>query len=199
MNVEQKNEKTWHGSKGKVRRQAELGLLLAVAVIMGYVEALVPVSAGVPGVKLGLANCAVLFVLYRYGAKAAMAVSILRTVVIAALFGSFAMLLYSLCGALCSIMVMAVMRRKWRGKIGEKEGHADRKEPFFSIYGVSAAGGVMHNIAQLAVAFAVLGTGQAWKWWICVYLPLLMVCGLAAGLVNALIAGALLGRSAVIK
>ncbi len=156
---------------------AELGLLLAVAVILGYVETVIPVSIGIPGVKLGLANCAVLFVMVRYGAKEAALVSILRTVIIAALFTNLSMLLYSLAGAICSIVVMTIVC----------------KGPF-SLYGVSIAGGVAHNIAQLFVAFAVLGASHAGVWWVTNYLPILLVCGLSAGCINALIAGNVLKK-----
>lgn len=162
---------------GKIKQLTELGLLLAVAVLLGYVEAVVPISAGIPGVKLGLANCAVLFVMYRYGAKEAVVVSVLRTVIIAALFSNPAMLFYSLAGALCSIAVMAAIR----------------KGPF-SVYGVSSAGGVAHNLAQVCVAFIISGSLSAWNWWFTVYLPILMVCGLLAGAVNALLAGIILRR-----
>ena len=164
-------------SEKKTNRTAQLGLLLAVAVMLGYVEAIVPISAGIPGVKAGLANCAVLFVLYRYGAKEAAAISLLRTVIIAGLFTNVSMLLYSLAGAMCSIAVMKIAK----------------KGPF-SVYGVSMAGGVTHNLAQVIVAFCVLGGIQTGNWWFTVYLPVLMVCGMLAGAVNAMIAGTILER-----
>ena len=154
-----------------------MGLLLAAAVLLGYVEAIIPLSVGIPGIKLGLANCAVLFVLYRYGFGEAMMISLLRTVILAVLFTNLSILLYSFAGALCSIIIMMRLRTG----------------PF-SVYGVSMAGGAAHNLAQVLIAFAITGSLQAWRWWFTIYLPVLIVCGMLAGGVNAMLTGSLLRR-----
>ena len=159
-------------------RIANLALLLTVAVILGYVESVIPLSAGVPGIKLGLANCAILFVLYRYGAGEAVLVSLLRTAIIALLFTNLSMLLYSLAGAICSILVMSILKQR----------------KLFSIYGTSMAGGVVHNMAQMLVALLLLRAPGGYEWWFTSYLPLLMICGLPAGMINAFFAGAILQR-----
>ena len=148
-----------------------LGLLLALAVLMGYVEMLIPINLGFPGVKLGLANVVILYVFYKRGTADALLLSILRTLIIAALFTSPAVLLYSASAAAVSVLVMMCLK----------------KTELFSIYGVSAAGGAAHNITQFVIAIVLSGSGAAWEYMLCFYLPLLLIAGEAAGLVNAVI------------
>ena len=148
-----------------------MGLFLALAVLMGYVEILIPFYIGLPGVKLGLANVVILYVFYMRGMPAAFLISIIRTLIIALLFTSPAMLLYSLSGAAVSIIVMELLR----------------KSGSFSIFGVSAAGGCVHNITQFMIALLLFGGSHAWEYMLCFYLPLLMIAGECAGLINALI------------
>ena len=148
-----------------------MGMLLALAVLAGYVEMLIPVSIGFPGVKLGLANVVILYVFYKRGTAGALVISILRTLIIAFLFTSPAMLLYSLSGAVVSIIVMSLLKQSSR----------------FSIYGVSAAGGTAHNITQFIVAMLLTGGIHAWEYMLCFYLPVLLVAGEGAGLLNAFI------------
>ena len=157
-------------SSEKTRDLAILSLCLAVALILSYVESLLP-GLGVPGVKIGLANIAVVFALYRSGPGRAAAVSLVRVVLVSLLFGSFASFLYSIAGAAVSFAVMLLLRRTRR----------------FSPVGVSVAGGVCHNLGQTAMAAVLMGTGQI-LW----YLPVLLAGGTAAGLLIGLAGGALL-------
>ncbi len=144
----------------KTKLVARYALLAALAMALSWLESLVPLSFAVPGIKLGLPNLVVVFVLYRMGLRDAAAISLARVLLVSFTFGSAYSFAYSLAGAALSLAVMALMKRT------EK----------FSILGVSVAGGVCHNIAQLAVAAAVLGTARlAW------YLPVLLVSGTAAG------------------
>lgn len=159
-----------------------MGLMLALAVLAGYVEMLIPLDIGFPGVKLGLANVVILYVFYMRGMPAAFLISILRTIIIALLFTSPAVLLYSLSGAAVSIAVMSCIR----------------KNSSFSIYGVSAAGGTIHNITQFIVAMIISGSGSAWEQMICFYLPVLMIAGECAGVMNAFVT-LLINRSVGIK
>ena len=112
------------------KKTAYLGLFAAIAIIFGYVESLIPFFAGIPGMKLGLANLAVLFVLERYTWKEAALVSIVRIFIIGFMFGSGSSIMYSLAGATLSLIVMVFVKNK----IG------------FGQLGVSVAGGVSHNI-----------------------------------------------------
>ena len=91
------------------RKTAYLGLFSAVAIILGYVESLIPVFAGIPGIKLGLANLAVLFILDRYSAKEAALVSVVRILVIGFMFGNLFSILYSMAGAALSLTVMNLL------------------------------------------------------------------------------------------
>lgn len=141
------------------RKTALYGLMIALAFIFSYVETLLPV-VGIPGVKLGLANLVVLVTLYLLRPRDALAISCLRILLVGFTFGSPASMLYSLAGGLVSLGVMVLCRRT------EK----------FSLLGISIAGGVSHNLAQLAVAAAVLRTPQI-VW----YLPLLLLSGVLTG------------------
>ena len=152
------------------RKTALYGLLVALAFIFSYVESLLP-SVGIPGVKLGLANLVVLVTLYLLRPRDAAAVACLRILAAGMTFGNPVTLLYSLCGGALSLGAMVLCRRTGR----------------FSILGVSIAGGVCHNIGQLAAAALMLSTPQI-VW----YLPALLLAGLAAGTLIGLAARALL-------
>ena len=142
------------------RRMARYALLTALAMVLSWLESLVPVSATAPGIKLGLTNLVVIFALYRMGLRAAAAVSLARVGLVSMTFGNAYSFAYSLAGAVLSLAVMAGLKKLNR----------------FSILGVSIAGGVCHNLGQLAVAMAVLGTARLW--W---YLPWLLAGGVLAG------------------
>ena len=138
-----------------------MAMLLALAVIMGYLEALIPVTPMIPGIKIGLANYVIVLVMYLFSIREAAIISILRIILVGSLLSNLSMILYSLAGAFFSLTVMALLKRN----------------PHFSIYGVSMAGGIMHNVGQLLVAGALMGF-QAILW----YVPFLLLAGLLAGL-----------------
>ena len=156
----------------RTRKTVLLALLTAAAMILSYVESLLP-SPGVPGVKLGLANIAVIFALYRLGGREAAAVSLVRVGMVSLLFGSLGALFYSLAGAVLSLAVMALVRRTER----------------FSAVGVSVAGGVSHNAGQILMAMLLLETRRLI--WL---LPVLVLSGLAGGILVGLTAALLIKR-----
>ncbi len=156
----------------KTKRLVLLAMLTAVAMILSYVESLLP-SVGIPGVKMGLANIAVIFALFRFGWKEAAALSLVRVVLVSLLFGSVSAMLYSLAGAVLSLAVMALLR--W----------IDR----FSTVGISVAGGVAHNAGQILMAMLILQTKQLLG-----YLPVLAVSGIAGGVLTGLAAALLIRR-----
>ncbi len=156
----------------KTKRLVLLAMLTAVAMILSYVESLLP-SVGIPGVKMGLANIAVIFALFRFGWKEAAALSFVRVVLVSLLFGSVGAMLYSLAGAVLSLAVMALLRR------------IDR----FSTVGISVAGGVAHNAGQILMAMLILQTKQLLG-----YLPVLAVSGIAGGVLTGLAAALLIRR-----
>ena len=143
------------------QKTAYLGLFSAVAIILGYVESLVPVFAGIPGIKLGLANLGVLFILKKYSFREAALVSLVRILVIGFMFGNLFSILYSLAGAALSMTVMTIMLKKTS----------------FSLIGVSVAGGVSHNIGQLIIAGLITMTSG-----LIYYAPALLISGVITGL-----------------
>lgn len=157
----------------KTKKLALYGILTAVALILSYVESLIPFSFSVPGVKLGLPNLAVLFALYKLNAKGACAISLVRVLLVSILFGNLFSLAYSLTGAALSLCVMILLKKT--GKFG--------------VTGVSVAGGVAHNAGQILAAVVLLENAR-----IAGYLPVLCVSGTVAGVVIGLVAALLIKR-----
>ena len=148
-----------------------MGLLTAIALILSYVETLISFQPGVPGIKIGLANLAVLICLYLFGWKEAMALTIVKAVVSSFLFGNLFMVIYSLAGAVVSAFTMILLK----------------KSNWFHIPVVSAAGGVMHNMGQLLVALFVVETYS-----VIYYMPVLILAGLFTGIVIGMAASLVL-------
>lgn len=152
---------------------ALLGICTAIAMVLSYLESLIPLSFAVPGVKLGLANIAVVFVLYKLGAKEAVLVSALRIIWMAILFWNFLTLAYSAAGAVLSLTAMILLKRSER----------------FSAVGVSVTGGILHNAGQILVAMLIMETAQ-----IVYYLPVLCISGIAAGVAVGIASAILIKR-----
>ena len=159
--------------KSKANNAALLGLCTALALILAYVEVLLPpLLSAVPGIKMGLPNIILIFLLYRKNAITAAGVSLARILLVALLFGNAMSLLYSLAGGVLSLAGMALLKQM----------------DFLSATGVSVAGGVLHNVGQILMAMLLLDTTQ-----IGYYMVVLAATGIAAGLCVGL-AGALLIR-----
>lgn len=144
------------------QKTAVLGLFAAAAIILGYVESLIPVFSGIPGVKLGLANLAVLFILQRYSYREAAMISAVRILVVGFLFGNMFSILYSMAGAALSLGVMTFLIR-----------HTSCSLPV-----VSVAGGISHNAGQLVIAMLIVHNTS-----LLFYAPALLISGILAGLV----------------
>lgn len=154
-------------------KAAYFGVFTALALIFSYVEMLIPIHFGVPGIKLGLANLMIVIMLYKSGAKDALLLSIVRIVLSGFLFGNLFAILYSLAGGVLSLAVMAALK----------------KRESFSVMGVSIAGGVSHNIGQLAVAMAVVETYRVGY-----YLPVLLIAGMVTGMLIGIVSNEVLKR-----
>lgn len=155
--------------KKRTLKLALLGLYTAIALVLAWVEVLLPpLFSAVPGIKLGLPNIVIIFVLYRMGIKEAAAVSLIRMVAVALLFGNPMTFAYSLAGGVLSLAAMAILR----------------KFDFFSIIGVSVAGGVLHNVGQILLAMFVLRTAELGY-----YLIILSLTGTVAGIFIGLCGG----------
>ena len=157
----------------KTKKIALLGLTVSLAMIMSYIEVLFPLSFAVPGIKMGLANIVIVFVLYRMSLKDACIVSLIRVFLVALLFGNTMSLAYSLTGAVLSLALMALLKKT------EK----------FSVVGVSISGGVMHNAGQILMAVILMGTAQ-----IAYYLPVLIITGTVTGVGIGLVAALVIDR-----
>ncbi len=148
-----------------------MGLGAAVAMILSYVEFLLPpVWSAVPGIKIGLANIIIVFLLYKLGVAEAAVVSFIRLCLSALLFGSVVTLAYSAAGAVLSLTVMALLKK------------IDK----FSTVGVSISGAVFHNLGQILMAILLLGTKELGY-----YMIVLTATGILSGIFVG-VSGALL-------
>ena len=157
----------------KTKKVAFLGMCIALSMILSFVESQIPPLAAVPGVKMGLPNIVMVFMLYKVGAKDTAIVSILRVILVGILFGTPLSMIYSLAGATLSLIGMILLK----------------KTNLFAHVTVSVAGGILHNIGQIATACIVMETAQ-----IAYYLPVLFISGTVAGILIGLTAAMILKR-----
>ena len=155
------------------KKIATSALMIALAMILSFVESQIPSFFPIPGIKLGLANSAVIFALYRLSIKDAIVVSLIRVVVVSTLFGTSLTLAYSLSGAVLSLLIMVLLKK------------SDR----FSIVGVSVAGGISHNIGQIIMAIILMHNSV-----ISYYLPFLIISGIVTGVVIGLVSAKIVER-----
>ena len=149
----------------KKSRVAFLGLFTAFAMILSFVESQIPTFVAIPGIKLGFPNIAIIIILYRFGWKEASIISLLRVVLTSVLFGTVLSMLYSIAGAVLSLVAMILLKK------------------VLSTITISVIGGVCHNIGQILVAILVTETQQ-----LLYYLPVLIISGVIAGIVVGIIA-----------
>ena len=157
----------------KTKKVAFLGMCIALSMILSFVESQIPPLMAVPGVKVGLPNIVMVFMLYKIGAKDTAIVSILRVILVGILFGTPLSMIYSLVGAALSLIGMILLK----------------KTNLFAPITVSVAGGILHNIGQIATACIVMETAQ-----IAYYLPVLLISGTIAGILIGLTAAMILKR-----
>lgn len=136
-------------------------ILASAALMLSYIEAIIPISVGVPGVKLGLANLVILIALYEMNFLSALSVNLIRILLSGLLFSGIFAMLYSLAGGILSLLVMALLKKTNK----------------FSMIGVSMAGSVTHNFGQILVASAVVSNIHMF-----VYFPVLVFSGITAGI-----------------
>lgn len=147
---------------------AVCGLMTALAMIFSYVESLIPIPVPVYGIKLGIANIAIIAVLYSIGWREAVIVNVLRIILTSFMFGNFNSFLFSIAGGVLSIAVMIILK------------HTN----VFSRVAVSVAGGVAHNIGQITAAVFIMGSTA-----IIYYLPVLILSGVITGVVIGIVSG----------
>ena len=152
---------------------AYYGVFTALALIFSYIETLVPLPIAIPGIKIGLANLIIVFALYKLKIGEVTVLSVVRVLLVGALFGSLFSVIYSLAGAIVSLVVMYLLKKT------EK----------FSVIGISMAGGVFHNIGQLIVAGIVLESLS-----VIYYAPVLLVAGVVTGIVIGIVSNEVIKR-----
>ena len=157
----------------KTKKIAVLALAIALAMILSFVESQIPAFVAIPGVKIGLANIAVVFVLYKLGWKEAVLISLVRVFMVSVLFGTAVSLFYSVAGAVLSLTGMVLLKRTG----------------LFSTVAVSVTGGVLHNVGQILMACLLLETHA-----LVYYLPFLILSGVIAGVVIGVVAAIMVKR-----
>lgn len=155
-----------NSNKGPAHTIALAAILTALALIFSYIEAILPLSVGIPGVKLGIANLVILTSLYVLGMRYAFLINILRILVAGLLFNGFFGAMYSLAGGILSLLVMYLLK----------------KTNLFSTVGISMAGGVAHNLGQLLTAALIVSNIKMFY-----YFPILLFSGIISGVLIGII------------
>ena len=151
----------------RTKKLALSAILAALAMILSYVEAMVPMPVPIPGIKLGLDNLVILLAIYRLGFKYALAINCIRIFVTGLLFTGVFGILYSLAGGLLSLLVMYLLYRT----------------EIFSMVGVSMAGGVAHNLGQLLTACLIMSNIRLMS-----YFAVLLFAGIGSGILMGIVA-----------
>ena len=157
---------------------AVFGVFTSLALILSYVELLIPINFGIPGMKLGLANLLVVILLYKGCPRDALLLSVIRILLSGLIFGNMFSIFYSLGGGLLSLAVMVFLK-----KTGQ-----------FTVAGISIGGGASHNVGQLLVAMFVVQTYQVGY-----YLPVLLIAGVITGAVIGILSAEVLKRTRSIR
>ena len=157
----------------RILKLTTLALTISFAMVLSYIESRIPAFVAIPGIKVGLANIAVIFTMYKLGIKEAITVSIIRVFLVSMLFGSPISLIYSISGAVLSLLAMIILK----------------KLTPLSEVAISVTGGVMHNVGQIAAASFMLSTNV-----VVYYLPFLLVSGTIAGIVVGIVSAILVKK-----
>ena len=159
--------------RNNTKKLTTLAIIISLALILSFIESRIPAFVAIPGIKVGLANIAVIFTLYKIGTKEAIAVSILRVILVSFLFGTPVSLIYSVTGAIFSLTVMIILKKL---------------TPLTEVT-VSVSGGIMHNVGQMTAASFMLSTNV-----VTYYLPFLLISGTIAGIAIGIASAILVKR-----
>ncbi|HHT24145.1 MAG TPA: Gx transporter family protein [Clostridiaceae bacterium] len=157
----------------KTKRITFLAMLVAISMVLSYLESLLPQIYIVPGIKLGLANIPVMFAIFKLKPSDALLISGIRIFLLSILFRSFLSFIFSITGGLMSIAFMLLFKRM----------------NTFSIMGISVIGGVTHNLGQILIAVFIVNTPG-----LLFYFPVLIITGTLAGIAIGLICNLLVNR-----
>ena len=159
--------------RNRILKLTPLSITISLAMVFSYVESQIPALVTIPGIKVGLANIAVIFTLYKLGVKEAIAVSTIRVLLVSFLFGNTVSLIYSISGAILSLLAMIILKKLTR----------------LTEITVSVVGGVAHNIGQIVAASFMLSTNV-----VVYYLPFLLISGTIAGILIGVVSAILVKR-----
>ena len=162
----------------RTQRIALCGLLIAMMLVLGFVESRIPINAGIPGIKLGLANGVLIFAVYMLDIPTAWLLMVLKVTLSGLLFGGFNTIMYALAGGVLSMLTMTLLSR------------IKGMHPVT----VSMAGGVMHNVGQVALAMILLHTRQ-----LLYYMAILILVGLACGALTGIVASSVMKHLKVLR
>ncbi len=151
----------------RIRRISQVALLSALALVLSYLETMIPLPVAVPGIKLGLANVAVLVALYLCDVRSASLVMLIKVLASGFLFGSPLMLAYSAGGTLLAFAGMLICRAL----------------PWIDVVPTSMIAAILHNVGQLAVTAVFLSTTAVF-----LTLPVLAFAACVTGLLTGLVA-----------
>ncbi len=154
----------------EMKKFTRLSLLLALCIVLNIIESVIPLFNGyIPGLKLGLANIVILFILYCYSFKDALYVSLLRVVIVGITrTGLFSVaFFFSLGGAFLSIIMMSLFK----------------KITNLSVIGVSIIGSISHSIGQIIMAIILIKSNL-----MVMYLPWLLMFSIPTGIITGKIA-----------
>ena len=158
----------------RTRKLTTMAITVSLAIVLSWVDRIITSLAPLPpGIKLGLANVAVVFALYKLGVKEGAIISIIRVILTSILFGSAVSFWYALAGATVSLVLMILLKECTP----------------LSCVTVSTVGGISHNIAQICVASILFDTNL-----LIYYLPFLLVAGVVAGIVIGTASALLVNR-----
>ena len=159
-----------NATQKQARRVAVCGMLLALMLVLGFVESRLPVP-GLPGVKLGLSNGVLLFALYLLDIPSALLLMVLKILLSGFLFGNPSSMMYAAAGGVVSLLGMILLKR-----MGS-----------FTVVPISMAGGLLHNVGQVGLAMIILQTPG-----LLVYMAILMAVGMVTGMATGFAARAVI-------
>ncbi len=167
-----------YSNRERTRRIALCGLLIAMMLVLGFVESRIPINAGIPGIKLGLSNGVLIFAVYMLDIPTAWLLMVLKVMLSGLLFGGFNTIMYALAGGVLSMLAMTLLS-KVRGM-----------HPIT----VSMVGGVMHNVGQVTLAMILLHTQQ-----LLYYMAVLILVGLICGALTGIVASSVMKHLKAIR
>ena len=167
-----------YSNRERTQRIALCGLLIAMMLVLGFVESRIPINAGIPGIKLGLSNGVLIFAIYMLDLPTAWLLMVLKVMLSGLLFGGFNTIMYALAGGVLSMLAMTMLSR------------VKGMHPIT----VSMVGGVMHNVGQVALAMILLHTQQ-----LLYYMAVLIIVGLICGALTGIVASSVMKHLKTIR